>query len=95
VATCFSDVSEEDWAAARGAGISFDHQLSEEAIGSALLTFGGATARGAAGVASRVGATVSTQALSVLGAVVASGDFVYSMLTNSPNRKTITQVHLS
>ena len=91
LAACFQDTSDEDWAAARGAGISFETMLPEQ-INNTLFAVGGATARGAAGVASRIGATVSTQALSVLGAVVASGDFVYSMLTDSPNRKSLLQV---
>ena len=91
LAACFQDTSDEDWAAARGAGMSFETMLPEQ-INNTIFAVGGATTRGAAGVASRIGATVSTQALSVLGAVVASGDFVYSMLTDSPNRKSLVQV---
>ena len=91
VTACFPDVKEEEWAAARGAGISFE-ALPPEQIGNTLFAVGGATARGSAVLATRIGATVSTQILSVFGAVVASGDFVYSMLTNSPNRKSIKEV---
>lgn len=61
---CFPDVPHDDWHAARGAGISFEGTPPEQ-LGSTVLAVGGATARGAASVASRIGYVLSTQALSV------------------------------
>ena len=92
VAACFPGCPAEDFAAARGAGVSFVAASLPEQLGSTLVAVGSAGARTAASVASRVGASVTAQAFSVLGAVVSSGDFVHSMLTQSPNRKTLQQV---
>jgi hypothetical protein len=91
VATCFPDVPPEDWAAARGAGISFN-ALPPDALASIGVAVGTAATRTAASVATRVGALAAARVFSVLGAVVSSGDFVLSMLTNNPNRKSIDQV---
>ena len=93
ILACFPDVPAEDWDAARGAGISFD-VLPPEQIGNTLLAITSAGARASAGIASRVGAIVFTRVFSVVGAVISSGDFVYSMLTNSPNRKSLHEVSL-
>ena len=79
-ATCFPQVAPEDWDAARGAGISFK-ALRAEDVGATLFAIGGVTARTAAGVASRIGMDITTKSLSVLGAFVSSGDFIFSLLT--------------
>ncbi|KAL3924957.1 MAG: hypothetical protein SGPRY_003767 [Prymnesium sp.] len=88
---CFSEIDAEDWTDARGAGISFDAIRPEE-VGNTLLTIGGATSRTAAGVASRIGLDLTTKSLSVLGALVSSGDFIFSLLTVSPNRDSLARV---
>lgn len=43
-------------------------------------------------MASRIGLDITTKSLSVLGAVVSSGDFIFSLLTSSPNRESLEQV---
>ena len=92
-AACFPGIPSDQIAEASSA-LHFE-QLSPEALGHTLFAIGSASTRTAAGVASRLGLYVSTRALSVLGAVVSSGDFVYSLLTDNPNRTCIQQVKLS
>ena len=71
IALCFPAISPDEIAAA-SSPLSFARNLPDEIAG-ALLAVGGATARTAVGLASRVGYVVSMQALSVAGAVISSG----------------------
>ncbi|KAL1527797.1 hypothetical protein AB1Y20_009180 [Prymnesium parvum] len=89
--TCFPEMAAEDWSAARGAGVDFATILPEQ-VGNTLLALGGATTRTAAGLASRIGLEVATKSLSVFGALVSSGDFIFSLLTNSPNRALMKRI---
>ena len=91
ITACFPDVPSEDWAAARGAGVSFEG-VPAESLHSMALMAGGTAARAGAAVASRMGLAISTIALSIVGSAVSTGDFLYSMLTSSPNRKSLGEV---
>ena len=62
-------------------------------VGSAVVHAGGAAARVAPGLLSRVGLTVASRSLSVVGAVVSTGDFVHSVVTSNPNREILGKVH--
>ncbi len=59
--------------------LRFGEPLPEEMVGSAVLHASGAAARVAPGLLSRVGLTVASRGLSVVGAVVSTGDFVHSV----------------
>ena len=87
----FPHVPPDDFVEA-SAPLRFEAVLPEDLALVAALHVSGATARVAPALLSRVGFAVASRMLSVVGAVVSSGDFVHSILTNSPNRAMLVQV---
>ena len=73
----------------------FVEPLPEDVAAKIALHVGNAVAGGAAPVLMRVGFTVTSRSLLVLGAAFSTGDFVHSVLTNSPNREVLRKVHAS
>jgi len=101
----FAGVPPSEWDIARGAGVSFDH-VSAEAHNAAVPTTIGASVTGSGAAAARavIGASSASRSaavsaglvigrsLSVAGSVVSAGDFIYSLLTNNPNRRSLEQM---
>jgi len=92
IAYSFPNVPPEEFVAA-SMPMRFAEPLPEDVAGKIALYAGGAAARVAAPVLMRVGFTVTSRSLLVLGAAFSTGDFVHSVLTNSPNREVLRKVH--
>ena len=86
-----TDVDEETWDAARSVGV--ETNLTLDALNLlASLAYLAMGARSGFVIARGIGFTLSHAAVSVLGAVMSTGDFVYTMLTKHPNRKGLESV---
>ena len=92
LAFSFPGVQPEEFVEA-SAPLRFGAALPEMLVGSAVVHAGGAAARVAPGLLSRVGLTVASRSLSVVGAVVSTGDFIHSVVTSNPNREILGKVH--
>ena len=90
LAVCFPHVAHDEFAAAKGA-LHVQESLPEAIGGTIFAVSSGAAPTVAAGAA-RVGFALSARAFAALGAVVSSGDFIFSMLTQNPNRHALAQV---
>jgi len=90
-AYCFPDVPPDDFLDA-STPLRFADPLPEELAASIGFHVGGATARVAPTLLSRIGFTLASRTLSVVGAAVSTTDFVHSVLTNSPNRELLVRV---
>ena len=82
----------EDWEAVQSAGVSFKHANSIVPVSSlngvSNVLVGGNAVRLASGAV----AHFASAALSIVGVVVSTGDFVYSLLNDSPNRKSVQEM---
>ena len=94
IAYSFPNVPPDEFVAA-SMPMRFAEPLPEDVAGKIALYAGSAAARVAAPVLMRVGFTVTSRSLLVLGAAFSTGDFVHSVLTNSPNREVLRKVHAS